>query len=170
MNTFLAIVVASVGDHAMLKFPRMEVMDQDLKDLAESLIKHHEGYCDHVYNDSLGVPTLGWGRNVSKSGGLRVSEAQFMLDNDLDDRYKFMDSTYPWFKGLNSARRAALLDMCFQLGCSGFSLFERSIFHLSLGNFTDAADTMLKSKWANQTPRRAKAITDIIRTGVINND
>ena len=31
-----------------------------MKELLES-IKHHEGFVEHVYDDSLGIPTIGYG-------------------------------------------------------------------------------------------------------------
>ena len=31
-----------------------------MKDLLES-IKHHEGFVEHVYDDALGIPTIGYG-------------------------------------------------------------------------------------------------------------
>jgi len=34
------------------------------------------------------------------------------------------------------------------------------------GKYTFAADNMLKSKWAEQTPARAKRLADQMRTGV----
>ena len=44
--------------------------------------------------------------------------------------------------------------------------FKNSLEMMRLGQFDAAADNFLRSKWAVQTPERAKRITDQIRLGV----
>lgn len=135
--------------------------------ISRKLILAHEGVRTHVYKDSLGIETIGCGRNVSLTGpGLRMSEIDSMLDNDINacllDLIK-----YPFWSSLDDNRRGALIDMRFQLGPAGFSNFKHMIMALNGKQFDAASDAMLQSNWANQTPNRAKEIADIIRTGSI---
>ena len=39
------------------------------------------------------------------------------------------------------------------------------IQYLKVGNYEAAADEGLDSKWARQTPNRARRVTEVIRTG-----
>jgi lysozyme len=54
--------------------------------------------------------------------------------------------------------------MCYQLGLSGFSKFKKTIYYLETQQYDEAADEMLDSLWAKQTPNRAKELSNIIRS------
>ncbi|MFV0678197.1 hypothetical protein [Variovorax sp. tm] len=56
--------------------------------------------------------------------------------------------------------------MSFQLGVDGLLGFKHTLALIEEGNYTFAADNMLKSKWADQTPARAKRLANQMRTGV----
>ncbi len=66
---------------------------------------------------------------------------------------------------MNGPRRAALVNMVFQLGLTGVLKFRKMIQYLKVGNYEAAADEGLDSKWARQTPNRARRVTEVIRTG-----
>ena len=51
-------------------------------DVTQMLIKH-EGLRNFVYNDSIGIPTIGVGRNL-KSRGITNAEAMYLLNNAID--------------------------------------------------------------------------------------
>ena len=59
-----------------------------------------------------------------------------------------------------------ILNMCYQLGVTGTSKFRKAISALQEGDWEDAANEMLDSLWARQTPNRAKELSDIIRNQV----
>lgn len=121
-----------------------------------------------VYPDSLGYATIGVGRLVDsrKAGaGLRPVEMDFMLQNDIDDRIEALTRKLPWFQDLDDARRGVLLNMSFQLGVDGLLQFVRTLELVRTGKYDLAAAAMMESKWATQTPNRAKRLSEQMRGG-----
>ena len=59
--------------------------------------------------------------------------------------------------------KIAIADMCYQLGFNGLSKFKNSMAFMATGDYNSAADEFLCSRWAVQTPKRAKRVTDMIR-------
>ena len=62
-------------------------------------------------------------------------------------------------------RRAALGSMIYQLGERGVSRFTRLLSCVSRSDWSGAAQSALDSKWARQTPVRAKRHADALKTG-----
>jgi lysozyme len=134
---------------------------------ATEQIKVDEGCVLHVYNDTLGYATIGYGRLVDKrkGGGISQQEAEYLLENDIDRKLMELRDRLPWFDKLDDARKGVLLNMAFQLGIAGLLNFKNTLAEINEGNYAKAADNMLKSKWATQTPNRAKRMAEQMRTG-----
>ena len=133
-----------------------------MKDLLES-IKHHEGFVEHVYDDSLGIPTIGYGFAIK----------DLILEEDLCDEIllrklrilgRSVMGKFPFFDSLPSECKSVLMEMCYQLGVRGVSKFKKALKAMENGDWEKAADEMLDSKWAKQTPNRAKEMSNIIRS------
>ena len=62
----------------------------------------------------------------------------------------------PWMTSLSEPRQAVLLSMAWQMGVEGLLGFTNTLKFIEAGDFKNAAANMLKSKWAQQTPNRAK--------------
>lgn len=127
-----------------------------------------EGKRRTVYRDSLNLWTIGVGRLVdpSKPGaGLRDDEIRYLLQNDIDDRIEALTRSLPWFQNLDDARRGALVAMAFQLGVDGLLMFKNTLALVQQGKYAEAADAMLQSRWAEQTPARAKRLATQMRSG-----
>lgn len=122
----------------------------------------------HAYQDHLGYWTIGVGRLIDKrkGGGLTCEESAYLLNNDIDKRVAELRSRLPWTKKLDDVRFGALVNMSFQLGVDGLLGFKNTLALIEEGRYTFAADNMLKSKWAEQTPARAKRLAVQMRTGV----
>lgn len=121
-----------------------------------------------VYKDSLGFDTIGIGRLVDarkKGAGLRGVEMEFMLQNDMDEKINEVNKALPWLQSLDDARRGAIVAMAFQLGTEGVLGFKTTLGLLRDGHYAEAADAMLISRWAEQTPARAKRISEQVRLG-----
>lgn len=121
-----------------------------------------------VYRDSLGFWTIGVGRLVdpSKPGsGLRDSEMDFMLANDIEDRVRALSARLPWFLNLDEARQGVLINMSFQLGVEGLLAFVNTLKLVAAGQYAEAARAMMQSKWARQTPERAERLARQMTTG-----
>ena len=137
------------------------------EELKKQLIRD-EGVVEHAYQDHLGFWTIGVGRLVDKrkGGKLRPNEIEFLLENDIADRVSELSKHLPWFTKLDGARQGVLLNMSFQLGVNGLLGFKNTLKMIEIGQYVDAANGMLQSLWARQTPERAKRLSEQMRTGV----
>lgn len=127
-----------------------------------------EGRVPSAYQDHLGFWTIGIGRLIDKRKGGRLTNAEInlLLSNDIAEKAADMQGWPAWEKVKDDPVRAtALLSMCFQLGAAGLAKFTGSLPLIAAGKWSQAADALLQSLWARQTPARAKRVTDMIRTG-----
>ena len=128
---------------------------------ASELICHHEGCRLKPYTDTLGVLTIGYGRNLEQ--GVSRDEAEMLMRNDLR-RVRTACDKFDWFSTLSDVRQAVVLDMHYQLGVKGFARFKKTRAFLADKAFANAADEMLDSVWAKtQTPTRAKRLARMMR-------
>jgi len=130
-------------------------------------IKRHEGFVSNAYKDSLGYLTIGYGRMIDKNkgGGITESEAEYLLANDINGVYDNLMHHLSCFTTLDAPRQAVLLNMAFQMGVHGLLQFKSTLNLIELGDYDAAADNMLKSLWASQTPNRANEMATQMRTG-----
>lgn len=131
-----------------------------------TLLAKEEGEVLHAYQDHLGFWTIGVGHLIDKrkGGGISRRISRLILDEDIDESLEAA-RRYAWFDGLDDARQGVVLCMIFQLGIAGFAQFKRTHSAIAEGRYTEAASHMLVSKWAGQTPERAKRMAKIMRTG-----
>jgi len=128
-------------------------------------IKKHEGLRLKVYKDSVGVSTIGYGRNL-ESRGITEEEAEFLFQNDFILAKTNYEKLSRFVKDVcNDARKGVLIEMIFQLGYGGVFNFKRMLAAIEEEEFDTAADEMLDSKWAKQTPQRANFLSRIMRNG-----
>ncbi|SRR5579885_5149 len=128
------------------------------------LIKRHEGLRLKPYPDSLGHLTIGYGRALNIAG-ISKDEAEAMLRNDVasvETRLRGL----PWFQNLDEVRRAALIDMAFNLGWGKLLGFTRFLSAIGHGDFETAAREMLASEWADQVGVRARELARMVLAGV----
>lgn len=132
-------------------------------------LRGDEGNKKQAYQDHLGFWTIGIGRLIDarKPGsGLRQNEIDYLLANDIQYRTAALTVRLPWFSALDPARQGALLNMSFQLGVDGLLGFRNTLEMVRTGRWEAAAENMLLSKWASQTPARAARIAEQMKTGV----
>jgi lysozyme len=138
----------------------------DAKQIAEAQLRVHEGLRLKPYHDTVGVLTIGYGRNLTN--GISNSEAELMLRNDLDlafeDAKKF--SAVAWNQ-MNDARKAVVINMAFNLGYARLSKFVLFRAALAIGDWEKAARRMESSLWYKQVKGRAVELTKQMRDGVI---
>jgi lysozyme len=132
--------------------------------MKEQLIKQlrrDEGEKLSAYQDHLGYWTIGVGRliDAKKGGSISKEESAYLLNNDIDSKVKELRSRIFWFDSLDEARQGVLTNMAFQLGVPGLLGFKNTLEQVRLGNYSNAAQMMLESKWAQQTPERAKRLS-----------
>lgn len=126
-------------------------------------LKRHEGLKLKPYKCSEGYLTIGYGRNL-EARGITAQEANEMLLNDVSEVEEALHRM-GFLSDPSDVRRAVLINMAFQLGIGGLLKFEKMLSAYLDGYYELAAKEMLDSKWAGQTPNRAKELADQMRTG-----
>lgn len=134
----------------------------------ERQLRRDEGEKLHAYTDSEGYLTIGIGRMIDKrkGGGISPAESQYLFENDLKDVKEELFLSLPWTRHLDPARHGVLLNMTFQMGIGGVLGFVNTLDLIRTGRYAEAAANMLKSKWATQTPARAKRLAEQMESGV----
>jgi lysozyme len=130
-------------------------------------IKRHEGLVLNAYQDHLGYWTIGYGRLIDKKrgGGISEAEADYLLQNDIAGVVQALERQIPFWNRLNEPRKAVLMNMSFQMGIAGLMKFKRTLAFIEAGQYAEAADGMMGSLWAKQTPKRAQEMANQMRTG-----
>ncbi len=152
----------------------------------EDMILFDEGSRNAVYKDSEGYWTVGVGHLLTKNpskdvaiteldrlvghksyGYINDQEIQKILTKDINNTVKDISRTNLalTYTVIDEVRRAALVNMVFQLGATGVLGFKKMLQYLNNREYELAADEALDSKWAVQTPARAKRVTGVIRNG-----
>ena len=123
----------------------------------------HEGFSRYIYLDSVGVRTVGFGRNLDDRGISR-EEAEMLLLNDLETSTKEAKKL-EFYENLTSNRQDVIVEMIFNLGLTRFKKFKKTIGYINQANHSAAADEMLNSAWANQVGQRAITLSNKFRAG-----
>ncbi len=128
------------------------------------IIAHFEGFSSRLYRCTSGKLTIGYGYNI-EDRGLPEDICEELLGRDIADINRYLRTTYDWYEELDDARKKAIISMVYQLGKGGFAKFEKTIEAIKAKNWEAAYVNLLDSKWARQTPLRAKRTAMVIRTG-----
>ena len=125
-------------------------------------IKQHEGYRSKVYKDSLGIPTIGYGFAI-KDLELDQDICDLILERKVKDLKDRIKKKFSWYKYMPPTIKDIVVEMCYQLGLYGFSCFKKTISYLQNKEWEKASVEMLDSRWAIQTPRRARELSEIVK-------
>ena len=124
------------------------------QDKIKDMLVRHEGLRLHAYKCSEGFLTLGVGRNLD-ANGISEDEAIYLLGNDIKRVQKELDKSWGVWRTFPEKVRMVCIDMCFQMGITGFMKFRQTRELMELGNWLEASEELLRSKYAIQTPNRA---------------
>ena len=161
-------------------------MKYNRDDLIEKLIQH-EGLRLEVYEDSLGIATIGIGRNLEDRGitpeelewmdipnmaivhtmGITEADAMYLAQNDVQIVEEELLRSHPCVENLDAVRQLVLVDMAFNMGVPRLSKFKKMWAAIHENNFDEAAKEMLDSRWANQVKSRSTKIAHAMHTGEI---
>ena len=125
-------------------------------------IKKHEGYVGVVYKDSLGIDTIGYGFAI-KDLELDADICDIILERKLKDLEHRIKLKFDWYKYMPQEIKDIVTEMCYQLGVTGFSKFKKTIAYLQNKEWKNASIEMLDSRWAKQTPNRAKEMSNRVK-------
>ena len=138
-------------------------MNYDKEKLVDQLIRH-EGMELKVYKDSLGIETIGVGRNLVDRG-VSEKEARYLCNNDIDIVEQELGKSFPIVNNLDDVRTRVLLDMAFNVGLPRLRGFKRMWAALEDNDYGEAAKEMLDSKWARQVKTRAYTLARMMESG-----
>jgi len=126
-------------------------------------IKKHEGFRSSVYECTEGYDTIGYGFAV-KDLELTEDIAEQILIQKIAELESKISKKFEWYHTAPQEAKEVVINMCYQLGLSGFSKFKKTIYLLETEQYEEASIEMLDSLWAKQTPRRAKELSEVIRS------
>ena len=125
-------------------------------------IKKHEGYVGIVYKDSLGIDTIGYGFAI-KDLELDEDICEIILERKLSQLIDRIHNKFNWYKYMPQEIKDIVTEMCYQMGVTGFSKFKKTIAYLQDKKWEEASVEMLDSRWAKQTPNRAKEMSNRVK-------
>ena len=127
-------------------------------------IKMEEGYRSSVYLDTLEKPTIGYGFLID-SLELQEDICQLILMRKLEKLIKTIKFNFKWFDDMPEKVQDVVINICYQLGVSGFSKFKKTIQFMKNKQWDKASVEMLDSKWAReQTPQRALRLSGTVKS------
>lgn len=149
------------------------------RDRLRDRLKTHEGYRQEPYRDHLGNWTVGHGHLLHVKptrdwpyetlGGLldalsKPEQHDLWLEQDIDAASRSARNWFHNFEDFSDIRQEVLVELCFQMGnrTRGFVKFHAAAMR---GDWEEAARELIDSRWAEQTPTRAKRLTQLFRDG-----
>lgn len=133
-------------------------------------IAQEEGFRSKPYLCSEGYPTVGYGQKIGPKGAdlslyqINIPEpvAKAWLKHNVD---QIAPAATAICGPLDGVRKAAVVSMIYQMGEAGFLGFRNCIAGIKVGDWQRAHDEALDSRWAKQTPERAKRTALMLLTG-----
>ena len=144
----------------------------DLTEVKER-IKKHEGFSLEPYNLSYTTTdgsnvnedfqTGGYGHVIqkgeeiptTKEGWDKVFEEDFAKAVKGASKLLNIDAVHVTAIGI-------VVEMIYQIGIGGVSKFKKTLEYINAGDYVKASEEMLDSKWARQTPSRAKSLSSLM--------
>ena len=127
-------------------------------------LKRHEGLRLKIYKCPAGFWTIGYGRNL-ESNGISKEEAESLLINDIERVERRLRKRIDFFERLTEPRRAAIINMAFNLGVNGLLKWSNTLKDIRDGNYKSAADRIRGSRYALQVGDRAQELASQIESG-----
>ena len=127
-------------------------------------LKLDEGFDPCAYQDSLGYWTIGYGTLIDKrGGGIPEDIAALLLERHVNENIIKVNNALPWLKNHPENVQRAVHNMAYQMGIAGVLKFKTTLDLIQKKDYNKASDNALLSKWAKQTPNRARKVTNLLR-------
>ena len=150
----------------------------------EKLIAH-EGLELQVYKDTLGIDTIGIGRNLEDRGitkeelddldiptidhiyeyGITEADAVYLATNDVQIVEEELVRAHPCVDSLDAVRQLIVIDMAFNMGVPRLNKFKNMWAAIHDEDYPTAAKEMLDSRWARQVKGRATKLANAMHNG-----
>ena len=145
----------------------------------------HEGLRLQVYQDTLGIDTIGIGRNLEDRGitdeeldwmdmpsmdavyehGISEADAMYLAQNDVQIVEEELLRAHPCVEDLDAVRQLVVMDMAFNMGVPRLRKFKKMWNAIHENKFDVAAKEMLDSRWAIQVKSRAVKLSNAMHNG-----
>ncbi len=122
-------------------------------------IKESEGFRPTVYQCTEGYDTIGYGFAI-KDLVLGEDICEIILERKIAELKLRIQQKLPFYDDMPEKAQDVIVEMCYQMGINGFSKFKKTIDHLMRKDYKAASVEMLDSRWAKQTPNRAKKLSN----------
>lgn len=152
------------------------------------MLRIDEGCKLELYKDTEGYWTIGIGQLITKNpskdvardeldklmgrvcaGRITQREAEELFSRSVEKARSGIQNNAtlkPVYDGLDEIRRAALINMVFQMGVAGVAGFPKGMRLLKEKQWDKAAVELANSRWHNtQTPNRARRVIATFKTG-----
>ena len=159
-------------------------MKYNVSHFLDKLIEH-EGMVLNVYKDTLGIDTIGIGRNLKDRGiskeeldymdipnmdviyqhGITEADARFLAMNDIKIVEDELCRVHTCVEERDGVRQLILMDMAFNMGVPRLCKFKKMWNAIENHNFEAASYEMMDSRWARQVGRRASKLSDAMKSG-----
>ncbi len=159
-------------------------MKYNRHDFIQKLIAH-EGLRLEVYKDSLGIDTIGIGRNLEDRGitkeeldwmdipnmaivhtmGITEADAMYLAENDVQIVEEELVRAHPCVNKLDAVRQLVVMDMAFNMGVPRLCKFKNMWNAIHEENYIAAAKEMLDSRWAVQVKSRSTKLANAMHNG-----
>ena len=158
-------------------------MKYNMTELLDQLVEH-EGLELMPYEDSLGIDTIGIGRNLQHRGlseeelgyigkdlsdicewGITKEQAYYLAENDIKIVEEEICKAHPCVLELDEVRQRVLIDMAFNVGVPRLKKFVKMWQAIHDKDFDEASVQMLDSRWAKQVGNRAVRLSNAMKSG-----
>ena len=159
-------------------------MKYNRQDLIEKLIVS-EGLKLQVYKDTLGIDTIGIGRNLEDRGitqqelddldipsidhvyewGITEADAVYLAENDVQIVEEELLRAHPCVEQLDAVRQLIVIDMAFNMGVPRLCKFKNMWAAIHEEDYQNAAKEMLDSRWAVQVKSRSTKLAHAMHHG-----
>ena len=135
--------------------------------------------------DSLGIDTIGIGRNLEDRGitkeeldwmdipnmaivhtmGITEADAMYLAENDVQIVEEELVRAHPCVNKLDAVRQLVVMDMAFNMGVPRLCKFKNMWNAIHEENYIAAAKEMLDSRWAIQVKSRSTKLAHAMHNG-----
>jgi lysozyme len=99
-----------------------------------------------------------------------MTRSTIILNNDVNIATDELVATFDWYADLDPIRQRVVVDMVFNLGMPRFKQFQNMIAAIEAGDWMEASDEMMDSRWAQQVGLRASRLAEMMETGEDSSD
>ena len=128
-------------------------------------LKISEGLRLKAYQDSVGIWTVGYGRNLQELKVTPEQAEEWLLEDYSTAAYMTQRLLQQVSVTLDTVRMEVVTEMMYNLGYSRLRGFNKFFSALKDQDYDLAASEMLDSRWALQVGQRAHRLSRVLRAG-----